>query len=54
MTDEPESSEGAAICKVEDGPGGSSAFAVITYKMPNVSARMVQLLTDFCNAELKH
>lgn len=53
MTEEPELSEGAAICRLEEGPTGCPAYAVITYKMPHVSARMVQLLRDFCITDLK-
>ncbi|CAL8463478.1 g3012 [Coccomyxa elongata] len=53
MTEEPEVSEGAAICKSEEGPTGCPTYTVITYKMPHVSARMVQLLRDFCSTDLK-
>jgi hypothetical protein len=32
MTEEPEHSEGAAICKVDKGLGGLPTYAVITYE----------------------
>mmetsp|Transcript_462 Transcript_462/g.959 ORF Transcript_462/g.959 Transcript_462/m.959 type:complete len:138 (-) Transcript_462:539-952(-) len=48
----PETSEGCAICKIEQGLDGVAAYGMITYKMPNVSARMVPILQEFCTKHL--
>ncbi|KAG1655782.1 hypothetical protein FOA52_013083 [Chlamydomonas sp. UWO 241] len=48
----PETSEGAAVYKVDVGTSGGPAYCFITYQMPNISARMVPLLTTFCNEHL--
>lgn len=53
MSGDPETSEGAAICRVEDGLGGRACYGVITYQMPNLSARMVPLLQAFCQQHLR-
>lgn len=45
---EPETSVGAAICKVEKGITGCSCYGFVTYEMPNISARMVPMLQNFC------
>lgn len=47
----PEQSEGCAMCRVE-GPSGVM-YGVITYQMPNISARMVPLLQKFCEDHLR-
>mmetsp|Transcript_4511 Transcript_4511/g.7631 ORF Transcript_4511/g.7631 Transcript_4511/m.7631 type:complete len:165 (+) Transcript_4511:89-583(+) len=52
MTGTPESSEGVAVCRVEAGPGGQPAYGLITYSMPNISARMVPMLQQFCEKHL--
>jgi hypothetical protein len=52
MKGTPESSEGWAMCEVPRPGGGGTAFGVITYTMPNVSARMVPLLQSFCEQYL--
>jgi hypothetical protein len=38
---------------VDRGPGGGPAFALATYEMPQLSARMVPLLSDFCRQHLQ-
>ncbi|KDD73105.1 hypothetical protein H632_c2533p0, partial [Helicosporidium sp. ATCC 50920] len=48
MDGNPEESTGVALCSVPRGLGGSHTFCLITYEMPQVSARMVQMLSDFC------
>ncbi|KAK9807386.1 hypothetical protein WJX73_010496 [Symbiochloris irregularis] len=52
MDTAPETSEGCAICQIDQGPSGDTAFAVITYEMPNISARMVSQLVLFCKESL--
>ncbi|KAL6769191.1 hypothetical protein ACKKBF_B17830 [Auxenochlorella protothecoides x Auxenochlorella symbiontica] len=47
MDGDAETSTGIAILKVDSGKYGSPTYALITYEMPNVSARMVQMLADF-------
>ncbi|KAF6258638.1 hypothetical protein COO60DRAFT_1470892 [Scenedesmus sp. NREL 46B-D3] len=49
----PEASVGAALCKVERGLTGQPCFGVITYNMPNLSARMVPILQQLCEQHLK-
>lgn len=49
----PEASVGAALCKVDTGITGQPCFGVITYVMPNLSARMVPILQQFCEQQLK-
>ncbi|KAG2441905.1 hypothetical protein HXX76_003511 [Chlamydomonas incerta] len=49
----PEESEGCAICKVDAGLGGQPCYGLITYQMPNISARMVPLLQKFCQDHLE-
>eukprot|EP00884_Botryococcus_braunii_P012514 jgi/Botrbrau1/21263/Bobra.39_2s0054.1 len=53
MSGDPELSDGIAICRVEKGITGIPAFALITYPMPKVSARMVTLLRDFAQEEVQ-
>ncbi|KAG2485022.1 hypothetical protein HYH03_016225 [Edaphochlamys debaryana] len=48
----PEQSEGIALCRVE-AKGGQSVYGLITYQMPNISARMVPLLQKFCQDHLE-
>lgn len=43
ITEEPEESEGAAICKVEEGPGRTAAYAVITYRFVHESCASISL-----------
>lgn len=50
---EPEDSTGIALVRVDRGPGGGPAFALATYEMPQLSARMVPLLSDFCRQHLQ-
>lgn len=52
MGGSPEQSEGVALCRVERGQGGAPAYGLITYQMPNISARMVPLLHKFCTDHL--
>lgn len=47
MDGSPEQSTGIALLKVDAGQFGSPTFMLITYEMPNVSARMAQMLSDF-------
>lgn len=54
MDTPPETSEGCALCRVAQGPSGCPAYAVITYEMPNISARMVPQLIQFCKDDLGH
>eukprot|EP00878_Enallax_costatus_P027745 GHUV01029895.1.p1 GENE.GHUV01029895.1~~GHUV01029895.1.p1 ORF type:complete len:122 (+),score=25.09 GHUV01029895.1:43-408(+) len=49
----PEASVGAALCKVDKGITGQPCYGVITYVMPNLSARMVPILQQFCEQQLK-
>lgn len=48
----PENSEGVAICKVDAGKSGRPCYGLITYAMPNISARMVPILHKFCTEHL--
>ncbi|MEW5299112.1 MAG: hypothetical protein WDW36_002158 [Sanguina aurantia] len=52
MGDVPEDSEGVAICRLEDGITRQPIYGLITYSMPNISARMVPLLQQFCTQHL--
>ncbi|GAX75236.1 hypothetical protein CEUSTIGMA_g2681.t1 [Chlamydomonas eustigma] len=52
MDGAPESSEGAAVYKVEPGLCGRPCYGFISYKMPNLSARMVPMLQTFCHKHL--
>lgn len=47
-----ESSTGIGIVRVDKGIYGSPSYALITYEMPNVSARMIQMLSDFATQYL--
>ncbi|WIA18377.1 hypothetical protein OEZ85_009839 [Tetradesmus obliquus] len=49
----PEASVGAALCMVQQGLSGQPCFGVITYNMPNLSARMVPILQQLCEQHLK-
>ncbi|KAK9832634.1 hypothetical protein WJX81_005739 [Elliptochloris bilobata] len=49
----PEFSEGAAVCAVDRGPAGLPVYAIVTYRMPHVSARVVPLLQEFCREYLQ-
>ncbi|GIL44605.1 hypothetical protein Vafri_2128 [Volvox africanus] len=49
----PEESEGCAICKIDNGLGGHACYGLITYQMPNISARMVPILQKFCQEHLE-
>ncbi|GLC33153.1 hypothetical protein PLESTB_000364800 [Pleodorina starrii] len=49
----PEESEGSAIYKIEKGLGGQVCYGLITYQMPNISARMVPMLQKFCQEHLE-
>lgn len=51
---DPDDSVGAALCAVMDGTAtGAPCFGFITYRMPNLSARMVPQLEAFCHRHLK-
>lgn len=50
---DPDASEGAAICAVPQGLGGKACYGVITYRMPQLSARMVPILQAFCQQQLQ-
>ncbi|KAK9815504.1 hypothetical protein WJX72_004767 [[Myrmecia] bisecta] len=50
---EPETSEGVAVCKTEQSVTGIPMHSVITYEMPNISARMVPLLVEFAKEALE-
>uniref|UniRef100_A0A6U2DU31 Profilin n=1 Tax=Chlamydomonas euryale TaxID=1486919 RepID=A0A6U2DU31_9CHLO len=52
MGADPETSEGAAVIRVQSGIGGKPCYAMITYQMPNISARMVPLLQAFCDTHV--
>eukprot|EP00798_Chlamydomonas_sp_ICE-L_P014582 gene14582-20629_t len=52
MGHSPETSEGIAICQVEKGSDGGAAYGLITYQMPNISARMVPILQKFCETHI--
>lgn len=52
MGGSPETSEGIAVCKVDNPSGGPAHIGLITYAMPNVSARMVPILQSFCEQNL--
>ncbi|EFJ43847.1 hypothetical protein VOLCADRAFT_95924 [Volvox carteri f. nagariensis] len=49
----PEESEGCAICKIAKGLDGQACYGLITYQMPNISARMVPMLQKFCQEHLE-
>ncbi|KAL6754842.1 hypothetical protein V8C86DRAFT_279633 [Haematococcus lacustris] len=53
MTGQPENSEGIALCKVEKSATGGASFGLITYQMPNISARMVPILQRFCGKHME-
>lgn len=50
---DPDNSEGAAVCHVATGLTGKPCYGVITYKMPQLSARMVPILQTFCQQHLQ-
>ncbi|GBF99756.1 hypothetical protein Rsub_12531 [Raphidocelis subcapitata] len=51
---DPEDSVGAALCAVADATAtGQPCYGFITYRMPNLSARMVPLLEAFCERHLR-
>lgn len=45
---DPEISVGAALCKIDKTVTGCSCYGFMTYEMPNISARMVPILYNFC------
>ena len=45
---DPEQSAGIALCKTSAAGGAMTVFALITYEMPSLSARMVPLLEKYC------
>lgn len=47
MTNEPELTEGAAVHMLAGSQAGAPIFSVVTYEMPNISARIVPLLVQF-------
>lgn len=47
MTGEPESSEGAAVHMLSGHQAGAPVYSVVTYEMPNISARIVSQLVQF-------
>ena len=53
MDEAPTESEGIAMCKCFAAEGMLTVFAVVTYRMPNVSARMVPKLVDFCKSHIE-
>lgn len=53
MGGEPDDSVGAALCAVQAGPGGQPCYGAITFRMPQLSARMVPLLQAFCQRHLQ-
>ncbi|GAB4819453.1 hypothetical protein N2152v2_006499 [Parachlorella kessleri] len=50
---EPEVSTGWAICQTDLAITGRPCYALITYEMPNISARMVPKLREFSERVLK-
>lgn len=44
---EPEASSGWAVCRTDCGVAGQTLYTVITYEMPNISARIVPKLQAF-------
>mmetsp|Transcript_15139 Transcript_15139/g.39959 ORF Transcript_15139/g.39959 Transcript_15139/m.39959 type:complete len:141 (+) Transcript_15139:101-523(+) len=52
MSENPEESVGIALCMVENTASGKPIFGLITYMMPNISARMVPILQQFCKEHL--
>ena len=47
MDGTPETSTGLGLVREEASVYGTPTFALITYEMPHLSARMVQMLADF-------
>ena len=53
LEQDPTQSEGIAVCRSTAAEGLLTVFAVVTYRMPHVSARMVSSLEKFCAACLE-
>lgn len=49
MVGEPELTEGAAVHMLVNHQAGQSIFSVVTYEMPNISARIVSQLVQFAH-----
>lgn len=54
MTGVPESSEGAAVHMLHGHQAQSPIFSVVTYEMPNISARIVSQLLQFVHTAFPH
>lgn len=53
MAGSPHHSEGVALCRVESGPTGKPAYGVITFSLPELTAKHVPQLIGFCNSHLQ-
>lgn len=52
MVGDPEFSEGAAVHMLASPQAGRSIISVVTYEMPNISARIVSQLVQFAHTAL--
>jgi hypothetical protein len=50
---EPEDGPGIAACKIEKSVLGTPCYAVLTYQLPDTSAKMATLLRDFCQRHIQ-
>ena len=53
LEQDPTQSEGIAVCRSAAAEGLLTVFAVVTYRMPHVSAKMVSSLEKYCAACLE-
>lgn len=45
---DPEGSEGIAMCLIDNSTSGEPCIAVITYRFPIISAKIIPVLQKFC------